>query len=146
MELTYGDEGMSSQFILMTIGELRGASQTPAPNSKRPASRQPLEARSNSSRNASSDMPPPPASAAPSRARENSSKRITRPSPPPPQPSIQSDQLFVPAAEGDARYDPMGDDDDDDQMLLWDVDVPGNNVSKVSSYRPEVLIRTSRVR
>ena len=46
MQLSYSEDGILSEFILMTIGDSRGASATPAPkatraNSKRPASRQP---------------------------------------------------------------------------------------------------------
>ena len=130
MQLTYSDEGMTTEFILMTIGEVRGVSQTSTPNasrtgSKRPASRQPLEARSNS------EMPPPPASAAPSRARENANKRVSRPSPPPPQPSIQSNDLFMPQNDDDRRWDPVNY-DDEEPMLLWDTGEV-DNVSKVSS-------------
>src|SRR3954470_7613862 len=49
MQLTYSDDGLLSEFILMTVGDPRGALATPMPNaaratSKRPASRQPLEA------------------------------------------------------------------------------------------------------
>jgi cell cycle checkpoint control protein RAD9A len=125
MQLTYSDEGMLTEFILMTIGESRRASATPAPtssraSSKRPASRQPLEATSSSNRANTSDMPPPPTSAAPSLAREDVSRKDSRPSPPPPQPSIQSDALFFPEADDDRRWDPLNYDEDEDEMLLWD--------------------------
>ncbi|KAK0116071.1 hypothetical protein ONS95_013104 [Cadophora gregata] len=121
MQLSYSEDGILSEFILMTIGDSRGASATPAPNasratSKRPASRQPLEATSSSKRAATS-MPPPPTSAAPSRAREAS--RVSRPSPPPPQPSVQSQSLFLPADDDDRQWDPSNY-DDDDEPLLWD--------------------------
>jgi cell cycle checkpoint control protein RAD9A len=135
MQLTYSDEGMVTEFILMTIGEVRGASQTPVPNasragSKRPASRQALEATSSSKRNATSEMPPP-ASAAPSRGREAAKNQISRPSPPPPQPSIHSNELFMsPGEDDDHRWDPLNE-EDDDAMLLWDQQV--NEVSKRSS-------------
>jgi cell cycle checkpoint control protein RAD9A len=149
MQLTYSDEGMTTEFILMTIGEVRGASLTPTFNasrawSKRPASRQPLEARSNSNRNARSEMPPPPASAAPSRARENANKRVSRPSPPPPQPSIQSNELFMPQNDDDRRWDPVNY-DDEEPMLLWDTGEV-DNVSKVSTGKLTVLILACRIR
>lgn len=143
MQLTYSDEGMTSEFILMTSGEVRGLSQAPVPEasragSKRPATRQPLEARSNS------EMPPPPASAAPSRARENANKRAPRPSPPPPQPSIQSNALFMPQNDEDRRWDPVND-DDDEPMLLWDTGEV-DNVSKAPYGKPNVLILACRIR
>lgn len=128
MQLTYSDEGMATEFILMTIGEVRGASQTPVPNasrsgSKRPASRQPLEATSSSKRNATSEMPPPAASATPSRGREAAKNHISRPSPPPPQPSIHSNELFMsPVVDDDRRWDPLNE-EDDEAMLLWDQQV-----------------------
>ncbi|KAH6715309.1 DNA repair protein-like protein rad9 [Leptodontidium sp. MPI-SDFR-AT-0119] len=141
MQFSYSEDGILSEFILMTIGDSRGASATPAPNasranSKRPASRQPLEATSSSKRTAVSQMPPPPTSAAPSIARE--ATRVSRPSPPPPQPSDQSQSLFLPADDDDRQWDPTHY-DDDDEMLLWDqgegkVEVPG--FCKVSCTDP----------
>ncbi|KAH8683364.1 Rad9-domain-containing protein [Tricladium varicosporioides] len=124
MQLTYSDEGILSEFILMTIGENRNASTTPAPNtsrasSKRPGSRQPLEATSGSKKAAMADMPPPPRSVASSHAQGGASNRMTRPSPPPPQPSIRADELFVPAGDDDRRWDPVNY-DEDEEMLMWD--------------------------
>lgn len=124
MQLTYSDEGVVSEFILMTIGESRGSSVTPAPNaarvgSKRPAARQPLEATSSPKITAAS-MPPPPMSAAPSITRETTRSRVPRPSPPPPQPSIQSQSLFLPEADDDQKWDPQNFDEEEDEMLLWD--------------------------
>ena len=132
MQLSYSEDGILSEFILMTIGDSRGASATPAPNasranSKRPASRQPLEATSSSKRAAAS-MPPPPTSAAPSLAREAS--RVPRPSPPPPQPSVQSQSLFLPADDDDRQWDPSNY-DDDDEPLLWDQRDGKVNVLKI---------------
>lgn len=129
MQLTYSEDGILSEFILMTIGESRGASATPAPNAsrtgtKRPASRQPLEARSSSTRTAASGMPPPPTTAAPSLSREPTRARVSRPSPPPPQPSLQSEALFVTEADDDRRWDPANFDEEEDEMLLWDT--PGD--------------------
>jgi len=123
MQLTYSDEGVLSEFILMTIGESRGGSATPAPNaaranSKRPALRQPLEATSSSRRTKNSEMPPPAAGAAPSLGRETAKSKVSRPSPPPPQPSIQSQALFFPEADEDRRWDPVN--YEEEEMLLWD--------------------------
>ena len=115
----------------MTIGESRGSSATPAPAasrtaSKRPASRQPLEATTSSRRTASSNMRPPPIAAAVSVSREAAKAKSSRPSPPPPQPSLPSDALFHPEDE-DRRWDPVNYDEEDDEMLLWDAG--GENVS-----------------
>jgi cell cycle checkpoint control protein RAD9A len=124
MQLTYSDEGIVTEFILMTIGESRGASATPAANpartsSKRPASRQPSEAALSSKRTAS-EMPPPPVSAAPRLGRETTKGRVPRPSPPPPQPSIQSESLFLPDGDEDRGWDPANFEEEEDEMLLWD--------------------------
>jgi cell cycle checkpoint control protein RAD9A len=130
MQLTYSDEGVTSEFILMTTGESRGTSSAPASraNSKRPASRPPLEATPSSKRPANSDMRPPSASAAPSVNREAMARsKVSRPSPPPPQPSIQTDALFFPEADDDRRWDPVNFDEEEDEMLLWDAG--GNSVS-----------------
>jgi cell cycle checkpoint control protein RAD9A len=126
MQLTYSEDGILSEFILMTIGDSRGASATPAPNAsrtgtKRPTSRQPLEATSNSARTAASRMPPPPTTA-----------RVPRPSPPPPQPSLQSEALFVTEADDDRRWDPANFDEEEDEMLLWDT--PGDKVRAVAHF------------
>jgi len=126
MKLTYNDQGMVIEFILMTTGDFRGSSATPAPgararsSSKRPAPRQQLEAvplRNSTSSN--SAMPPPPRSAAPSVAREPSRSRVPRPSPPPPQPSLESNSLFFPE-DDDHRWDPVNYGDEDEEMLGWD--------------------------
>ena len=131
MQLTYNEDGILSEFILMTIGESRGASATPAPNasrtgSKRPASRQPLEATSSSKRTATSKMPPPPTTTIASLGRESARTRASRPSPPPPQPSLQSEALFVTETDDDRRWDPTNFDEEEDEMLLWDT--PGDKV------------------
>jgi cell cycle checkpoint control protein RAD9A len=135
MQLTYNDEGILSEFILMTIGDSRGASATPTANvarsnSKKPASRQPLEATPSSKRAANSEMRPPLASSAPSLSREAARNKVSRPSPPPPQPSIQTDALFFPEADDDRRWDPVNFDEEEDEMLLWDAG--GNSVCKIS--------------
>ncbi|OWP00456.1 DNA repair protein rad [Marssonina coronariae] len=123
MQFSYSEDGILSEFILMTIGESRAASTTPVPNmsrmnSKRPASRQPLEATSSFKRTATSKMPPPPTIAAPDLAHVAS--RVPRPSPPPPQPSVQSQSLFLPQTDDDRQWDPADFEQEDDGMLLWD--------------------------
>jgi cell cycle checkpoint control protein RAD9A len=132
MQLTYNDdEGLMSEFILMTIGEARGASAPPAPNasrasSNRPASRPPVEITASLRRPPGSDMPPPPVGVIPSIGRETPRNKSSRPSPPPPQ-ATEDDSLFLPAADDDRRWDPVNyDEEEEEEMLLWDV---GNKVS-----------------
>lgn len=136
MQIIYDEkEGLLSEFILMTIGEARAASATPAPNAARPASsrpapRQALETSSSSRRPAASNNMLPPMSAAPSTSRENARNKPSRPSPPPQQPT-QDDSLFVPA-DDDRRWDPMNfEDEDENEMLLWDQvsDLPPEDIS-----------------
>lgn len=138
MQLTYGEEGISTEFILMTIGESRSASATPAPNgarvnSKRPASR-PLEATSSSKRIASKMPPPPTNGGAASFGREASRARVTKPEPPPPQPSMQSNELFMPLVDEDQQWEPADFDGDGDR-LQWDQDV-----EKVFCHEPIVSL------
>ncbi|PQE11921.1 hypothetical protein CJF31_00000033 [Rutstroemia sp. NJR-2017a BVV2] len=137
MQLTYNDDGILCEFILMTTGESRAASATPAVNaarasSKQPAARPTLEATSSLKRpRADSEMPPPPAPG-PSLTRENTRRKIARPSPPPPEPSLQSQALFFPEADDDRRWDPV-DHDEENEMLLWDANVDeslGSNPSR----------------
>ncbi|RDL35149.1 Rad9-domain-containing protein [Venustampulla echinocandica] len=137
IQLTYSDEGILTEFILMTIGEAKAGSATPAPNasragSKRPASRQPLEATSSSKRAATLEMPPPSHHGEQNRTRDSRKTKVSRPSPPPPQPSIQSDALFMPPADDDRRWDPLNF-EDEDEMLLWDTGAENNPTTLNSS-------------
>lgn len=136
MQIMYVEEGMVTEFILMTIGDYRGASSTPAlaaataasrsgsrPVIKRPASRQALEAISGSKRAHTSDMPPPPIISRASTATSGRGippRKDSRPSPPPPQQGLHSQALFHPEEDEDKRWDPMVYDDEQDEMLLWD--------------------------
>ncbi|CZT50216.1 related to rad9 protein [Rhynchosporium secalis] len=141
MQFSYSEDGIFSEFILMTIGDMRGASSTPVPiasraHSKRPASRQPLEATSSSKRAATSQMPPPPPtpmSAAPSLAHETT--RVSRPSPPPPRPNEQSQSLFLPQDDDDRQWDPNY--EDDEEMLMWDRNERKNSLT-MNSGIPEI--------
>lgn len=126
MQLTYSENGMQCEFILMTTGESRATSITPAANlgqaaSKKPAARKPLEAMSSLKRSRSGTEMPPPLGVAGDLAREHTKRKTSRPSPPPPQPSIQSDALFLPA-DDDHKWDPVNYEDEASEMLLWNVD------------------------
>ncbi|KAH0558673.1 hypothetical protein GP486_004674 [Trichoglossum hirsutum] len=111
LQIAYeSDNGMLCEFTLMTIGDYRGGSVTPAPSIARakpnthgdrqtPAPSQPV-------------MPPP--SQPPPRQRQN------RPSPPPPQASLNPESLFFPEDD-----DPSGAWDDryereEEDLLGWD--------------------------
>ncbi len=146
LQLSYSEEGILSEFILMTCGESRSASSTPAPNAsrvaKRPAPRQPLEATSSSKRTAPPEMPPPPRSTTASFNREASRPKMTRPSPPPPQPSIQSQSLFLPQADDDRRWDPAAFDEEEDEMLLWD---QGGEKARISFCFKVKLLTNCRI-
>ncbi|KAH8821566.1 DNA repair protein-like protein rad9 [Xylogone sp. PMI_703] len=125
MQLTYGDDSILSEFILMTIGEAR--SGPTAQISSRGASNQPISRQMSavpraSGRGSSSAMPPPSRAPPPSYTREDSRAKLSRPSPPPPQPSLQSKELFLPETDEDRRWDPVNyDEEEDEATLLWDV-------------------------
>ena len=133
LQLTYQGHGMQCDFTLMTIGEYRGGSATPAltnmrngsvavserrssrpisrPASRPPSgllsrqtSRQPSENASDYQQQAPNHMPPPAEPASRSFVRELPSQNSHRPSPPPPKASVDTQSLFLPA-----------DDDEDEQ-------------------------------
>jgi len=123
----YREGGMTSEFILMTVGDFRENSKTPmaatgsrsGPSKGNP--RKALEA--TASRNdstSSSPMAPPSRRTASNIVRDNTRSRVSRPSPPPPQPSIESNSLFLPETEDDRSWDPVGDNYEDEEMLGWD--------------------------
>lgn len=127
-QLKYSDGGVTSEFVLMTIGDFRGSSTTPGPsaarnNSKRPASRQPLEASQNRhASNSAVSMPPPsrPVPVSVTRGHPRAAERV-RNSPPPPQPSIEANSLFVTDMDDDRQWGPPDfGDDDNPETVGWD--------------------------
>lgn len=133
MQLTYGDEGILGEFILMTAGETRGSSVMQTGSraaSKRPGSRQTSAAPSTSDKSSLNAMPPPSKVPPTSRSRDDSRTKLSRPSPPPPQPSLQSRELFLPETDDDRRWDPLNyeNEDEDDALLLWDTKVDDVNM------------------
>ena len=140
MQLTYSDEGLLSEFILMTTGEGRSASAAPnsRANSKRPASRPALEATPSSKKPSNPEMRPPSTTALSLNRDAASRSKVSRPSPPPPQPSIQTDALFFPEADDDRRWDPVNFDEEEDEMLLWDAG--GNSVCELHRRQDKKLI------
>lgn len=135
LQLTYQGHGMQCDFTLMTVGEYRGGSATPAlknmrngsvavserqssrpasrPASRSPsrllsrqASRQPSEQASKYEQQPPNPMPPPAEPASRSFVRELPSQASHKPSPPPPKASVDTQSLFLPA-------------DDDEDERKW---------------------------
>ena len=145
MQLSYREHGMQCEFTLMTIGDYRGGSVTPAPAAVRQVSTAPAE--SSQSRQSTvqttvrpkpTNMPPPSQPLSRSLTRESQSQRIQRPSPPPPKASLDPNSLFLPAEEDDDRMWGERNYDDEQDTLGWDASA--NNVSLIlkltpSSYR-----------
>lgn len=144
MQISYGENGILSEFILMTIGESRGSSVIPGPSAARTGSvrarvsteASPSRASKSGSAGHSITMPPPPRSAAPSICRESQRARISKPSPEPPQPSLSENEMFFPDTrpkDDDRRWDPVGEEEEDEDMLLWDASI--NNNTDDTSHR-----------
>ena len=145
LQLNYEEHGMSCEFTLVTIGEYRGGSATPAPApvinqgpDRTPARSEPSRT-FNTNQNQSSattSMPPPVQPASRSFTREVGSQVPPRPSPPPPQASINHDSLFVTddADEEERRWGERDYEEDQDK-LRWDT---GNTTerSTLSQLRP----------
>ena len=152
MQLAYQGNGMLCEFTLMTVGDYRGGSATPAPArfragsmsaSGRPLSRQlsgppsrqsirqASEQASNHDQPVINHMPPPAKPANRSFGRDLSSQRSQRPSPPPPKPSVDTHSLFLPADDDeDSRTWGERNYDDEEDTLGWNAN--GNMVSYYS--------------
>lgn len=136
MQLNYHEHGMQCEFTLMTIGEYRGGSVTPAPAAvqqvpaapvEKPPSRQSTaQASSINTLQKSTTMPPPSEPASRSFTREPQSQRTQRPSPPPPKPSLDPESLFIPPDEDEDRVWGEKNYDDEQDTLGWDASA--NNV------------------
>ncbi|KZF22748.1 DNA repair protein rad9 [Xylona heveae TC161] len=123
LQITYEGDGMLCKYTLMTIGDYRASSTTPAPALSadgrlltRDGSRMasvPVGAHSASS------MPPPQRPASHKYASESFTQRTPRPSPPPPKASLDPESLFVPQDE-DAEWDDYQRVDQSEDVLGWD--------------------------
>ena len=144
MQLTYSDHCMLCEFTLMTIGEYRGGSITPAPAITRNTSAAPTERQSTrqpslqtNAKQATNQMRPPVQPASRSFSREPPSQRPHRPSPPPPKASLYPESLFLPATDDDDRQWDERNYDDDQDTLGWDASADNvckpNGGSRVSS-------------
>jgi cell cycle checkpoint control protein RAD9A len=127
MQLSYREHGLQCDFTLMTIGDYRGGSVTPASAALRPETTAPGEkpAPRQSPAQASAVtrvpmMPPPSQPASRSFTKEPQSQRTQRPSPPPPRASLATESLFVPMEEDEDRVWGERNYDDDQDRLGWD--------------------------
>ena len=146
MQLSYEAEGMLCEFTLMTVGESRDASMTPAPapasvtdrsRQSSVATREP-STRATSAREPSmpvqqapertnaSQMAPPPPPASRGSLRGNTAQGQDRPSQRPPQPSQDPESLFIPVDDDDHQWDEPNYGDDDD-VLGWDASADNVN-------------------
>ena len=127
LQLAYQEHGMQCEFTLMTIGEYRGSSVTPAPTTTRETStrsfakgesaRPSIEERSH---RAPDNMPPPSQPASRSFVREVTSQRPPRPSPPPTRASVDHESLFFSADDDGERQWAARNYDEEGDELGWD--------------------------
>ena len=140
MQLSYHEHGMQCEFTLMTIGDYRGGSVTPAPAAARQKSATPAErapSRHSTAQTAvqpkTTIMPPPSQPLSRSFTREPQSQRTQRPSPPPPKASLDPESLFLPADEDDDRIWGERNYDDEQDTLGWNASA--NNVNHLVVVR-----------
>ena len=145
IQLVYEEHGMLCEYILMTTGQYRGSSVTPAPTNTRvlsrsaserqrprQASQQPSPGPPDSSprqlsaqaqtpeQRASADMPPPVEPASRSFVKDVEHQRPLRPTPPPPKASLDPESLFLPADdEEDERIWGERSYEDEQDVLGW---------------------------
>ena len=121
MQIAYEGDGMLCEFTLMTIGDFRGSSATPAPvtsaTSKQPVAQRPDAGRSRVNADV---MAPPEKTAVRSFRQDAASQRQQRPSPPPPKASLDNQSLFFPDGDEDRRWDEDESGDEDQDVLGWD--------------------------
>ena len=144
MQLNYHEHGMQCEFTLMTIGDYRGGSVTPAPAAVQQVSAAPVEkppsrqstaqASSVNTLQKSTTMPPPSEPASRSFTREPQSQRTQRPSPPPPKPSLDPESLFMPPDEDEDRVWGEKNYDDEQDTLGWDASANNVRTLTTSSY------------
>ncbi len=146
MQLGYSEHGMNCAFTLMTIGDYRGGSVTPAPAVARNTSVTP-SARTNPQQASAmqrsfqdhqqgrnNSMPPPMQKAPRNFTREPASQRPPRPSPPPPKASVDEESLFISMDDDDRKWGERNFDEDDfEDTLGWD---PNANNVRTSFPQP----------
>jgi cell cycle checkpoint control protein RAD9A len=148
LQFSYQNFGIHCVFTLMTTGDYREASSTPAPKfiSTRSSSRQTSAVPPPLSRT-TSEMPPParPAISKPlsgQSQRTSLRERIRQPSATTAEtetdPDPDPDSLFMPGGDDDQTWDPPNYDNDEEEMLGWDASAENPN----ASFRP--ALRGSR--
>ncbi|KAK4137243.1 hypothetical protein BT67DRAFT_371002 [Trichocladium antarcticum] len=150
MRLSYGADGILSEFILMTVGEKDAVTQkhkklrANAANAARPE----LDAgshRGSSVAKYKQPAPPEPASAPPAPpqqimpARPRQPAFEIRPQPMPPPATAQSDSLFVGQADDDEQWEPVNPEEDEEEeenaRLEWDAtNEPNPSTLRIGSY------------
>ena len=148
MQLTYSEHGMHSAFTLMTIGEYRGPSTTPAPPvAERPAAQadprptpRTVSEPTPLPRPSRSTMPPPSQPASRSFTRELQSQRAQRPSPPPPKASLDPESLFIPMDEDEDRQWGERNYDEEEDTVGWSA-----SASRVGPCIPSDLMQLTKV-
>ena len=130
---------MQCDFTLMTIGDYRGGSVTPAPAAAprpSPATAERAPSRQSTARPTvqpkTATMPPPSQPLSRSFTKEPQSQRTQRPSPPPPKGSLDPESLFLPVDEDDDRIWGEKNYDVEQDTLGWDASA--NNVNTLSLF------------
>ncbi|KAI9786189.1 MAG: hypothetical protein M1839_007599 [Geoglossum umbratile] len=110
LQIAYeSDNGMLCEFTLMTIGDHRGGSVTPAPSIARTKPNAPDDRQTPTPSNPL--MPPP--------SQPLHRPRQSRPSPPPPKASLDPESLFFPEDESPSGWDDR-DEREEEDLLGWD--------------------------
>lgn len=145
MQLYYQEKGLLCEFTLMTIGDYRSSSITPAPAMVHNSSAAAINRASSTTsidagpsiaqtenrfshrdsaqghqKDLNKSMPPPPPPSSRSFTREPPSQRPTRPSPPPPKASLDPESLFLPPEEDEERKWGERTFEEDEDTLGWD--------------------------
>ena len=139
MQLSYHEHGMQCDFTLMTIGDYRGVSVTPAPDAVPRPSPAPVEkapSRQSTARTPvqpkTTAMPPPSQPLSRSFTKEPQSQRTQRPSPPPPKGTLDPESLFLPVDEDDDRIWGEKNYNVEQDTLGWDASA--DNVNSLSLF------------
>ncbi|KAI9729716.1 MAG: hypothetical protein M1834_006667 [Cirrosporium novae-zelandiae] len=137
MQISYDDDGMLCDFILMTTGDARGTSASPAPSTRlggsttrsNPRSSIPVAGSRTNVQITSNSMPPPPPPQSTPRTVPNAPQEKPQPPNPdskPPRQSLES-SLFFPAEDEDRQWDEQQyEEEEEEDMLGWDASAEHN--------------------
>ena len=133
MRFSYEEHGMQCEFVLMTIGDYRGGSVIPVPSATRNTSTrrstrpEPEKIQTTeTSKEKSTEMPPPLQPASRSFVRMDASQQQARLSLPVRPIGIVHESLFIPQDEDESLWGESKYDDEQDDQLGWGAG--GNNV------------------